>query len=395
MKAYKYYLLVGFVLTFLIGCFFYFSPRIGEAVGNDSLEIFHDDYEVGVYEDRGSWAITRDFPYKSQFEEYPELAVWFFGSIHLLKGPLDYMLVFYIVMGLFMFGVFWLTLVLLKHFNKSYLLAFLMFLPSSIFFVFNRFDIVPVFFVLLSLYLLFKSKYKISFLLLAIAFLLKWFAVVLVPIYICYIFFKHKKIKKTLLPILLFVLPVVAVFGTTILGAGLEAFLSPYQFHMARTCEFGNIWGTINFYFSDNFTGQNFFCSKVTTVLQLFVPLLLFIIFILKRKKLTDKDVLLWSFIMIVLFVFFSRLYSNQWLIWFSPLLILLIKDKIDVILLVAFDVINWLLFPVLPRHIPFIENNNFLFPLHVYNFLSVLLMILLITIVIKIYENNNHHPDI
>jgi len=43
----------------------------------------------------------------------------------------------------------------------------------------------------------------------------------------------------------------------------------------------------------------------------------------------------------------FAKFYSPQWILWVSPLLILLIKNKKAIISLIAFDVVTYLYFPI------------------------------------------------
>lgn len=397
MNKIKNHLLIAFILLAVVYVLVNFVPISAQSIEGDNLGLFSDPHELEVYQDRGSWILKGEFPYEAGFEEYPELAVWLFGLFNLAAKYINYAYIFYFIMALFLFGTFYIVLKLLEIFKKNYCYAWLLFLPSALYFSFNRFDIIPVFLVVLSIYLFLKTKYKYSFLILSIAFLFKWYALVLLTIFIIAILLKNKKIKPLILPCLVFTVPVCIVFGTTIVSAGWNNFIQPYTFHMDRFCELGNIWGTFYFYIlNSSFQEQTFFCSNITIFLQIVLPILLFVWYNIRRRKgLNNQQIVVWSTIFIICFIFFSRLFSNQWEIWYLPLLIILISKNVDIVLIVAFDILNYITFPIITRYIPTGIFSNQLFPLHMFNAFSMLLMVIMILIIYRLIKQVKKDEDI
>jgi hypothetical protein len=71
-----------------------------------------------------------------------------------------------------------------------------------------------------------------------------------------------------------------------------------------------------------------------------------------------------------------SKNTSTQWILWFLPLFILVIDSKKEIILLVIFDLLNYLQFPV------FMGINAFGIPSNVITLLKSIILIWLILIV-------------
>lgn len=384
-------------MVVLITLTFLFGPNSFGKVVDSELGFFADSHEISVYQDRGSWALEGVFPYKANFAEYPELAVWLFGGINYIFGENNFQLAWLFLMAVFTYLFFIVLIKFLEFLKKSYLWVYLFFLPSLAYFAFNRFDIIPALFVMLAIYLLITKNLKLAFFVLALAFLFKWYALVLIPLFWLVIYREEKRISRLVLPSIFFAVPIIVVFSTTIIGAGLDSFLSVYEFHLARSCELGNLWGTANYYFfNSSFQQENWFCSQVTLLLQFLIPLgICGYLFFKKKDKFTAIQIISLAIILISIFVFFNRLYSNQWVLWFLPLFIILATDKLDIVLIAIFEVVNWLLFPFLPRYLPASLAAGELTAIHVYNLFSVVLMILFVLIIFRAYEKYHRHSNI
>ena len=202
----------------------------------------NDYHDIEVYFQRGSWVTTGQEPYRDVFSEYPQVATWLFAVPHVaaeawsrLNGTRQYDLqtyryVFSVLMALFLAA----TLVMLHDLRPDRKwLVFLLLLPAGWYFTHNRFDIVPAFLVLASLAALRRNRYHGAFILLAIATATKWYALVLVPVFLVYTFHTRRRILFSAAVSYPLVLAVIVL--PTLLAIGWEGFLIPYRFHLTRT----------------------------------------------------------------------------------------------------------------------------------------------------------------
>jgi uncharacterized membrane protein len=160
-----------------------------------------DPADHSVYYDRGKWILDNSVP----LSEYPQVTTFLFGINRLIvsffvagvqRG------IFISLMSLEMILVFLLSIYLLVNMvpAEKKPLVFSMLLPTTLYFVLNRFDILPACLCLLSLYFLKNKKISLSSIFLAIATFTKWYPILLLPGFLIYTFgIDQKKTWKMLL----------------------------------------------------------------------------------------------------------------------------------------------------------------------------------------------------
>ncbi|MBU1164508.1 hypothetical protein KKA15_03025 [Patescibacteria group bacterium] len=308
---------------------------------------FGDRY---IYAQRGMWYINEKTPYSEVFSEYPQIATYFFALPYIIQKLTNaetapqimyaYTTIFSLLMMVFATASIFLIYKL--RVDKKYL-SLLMLLPASLYFIHNRYDIIPAFLSLLSLYLLQKKKFFWATAILAIGVMTKWYLVILLPIYLTYYFWQTKKINWKM--IIVFTLTTIIIIMPTILTAGFDGFLVPYIFHLTRNFNLESTFFILYYVFEQ--IGNIYIDSNA--MLTFFFLMQFFIAPLALTSKIkTFEKVIKWSLLSILFFVFFAKFYSPQWILWFSPLVIILIKNKRDVLWLILFDLTTYIYFPIL-----------------------------------------------
>lgn len=307
--------------------------------------LINDPYDLSNYQDRGSWIVKGQQPYKDVFSEYPQLATYMFAIPHILGKPFSdsgdtYRYFFSLIMAVCLA----ITIVLIyeQRSDRKYL-AYLMFLPASIYFTHNRYDIVPAMFTIISIWMLFKSRFQLASFLLAISVMFKWYPVVLLPIFIAHYYTLHKRLNWRM--IVTFSVTIGLIILPTILSIGWEGFLEPYQFHLDR----GVNRESIVFLFVILMMAAGIFNQLIKTIaFNAFLLLQVGVSFVSLLGQVRDKvSVLAWSSSAILCFMLFAKFYSPQWLLWILPFLIIRAQTRRDVILIVLFDLLTYLKFPI------------------------------------------------
>jgi len=303
-----------------------------------------DPYDRSVYFARGKWLTEGMLP----ISEYPQIPTLLFGIDRLVSnwvGPnlqlVVYISLFSLEMLLVLFLFFKELLELLPPELSNY--AFLALLPPTIYFAANRFDILPAYLCLLAYGAATRRKWTLAAFILAIATFTKWYPVLIFPGFFIYATTKETKFQWKML--LAFTLTSVVILFLTYLAGGVESILAPYQFHTARGMEFVAVPVLL-----DNFL-RSLFGAQISLpyfflfffIIQLSGPILIFFI------KLDSLDALVHYCVLVTgVFVLFSRIWSPQWFLWLMPFLILSAKNAISVWLIVGYNLITYLAFPII-----------------------------------------------
>lgn len=131
----------------------------------------------------------------------------------------------------------------------------------------------------------------------------------------------------------------------TYLFGGLETLLAPYQFHTARAMEFIALPVLLD-KLIQSLRGAQIdlpYFFLVFFIIQVSGPFLIFFI------KLDSLDALIHYCIFVTgLFVLFSRIWSPQWFLWLLPFLIISAKNIKTAGLIIAYNIIAYVSFPVI-----------------------------------------------
>ena len=314
-----------------------------------SVRFFNDYSDRLVYAARGAWVLSGKVPYVDAFCEYPQVAVLFFSLPYLLliaffpsvfPVTLYYLVLYQLLSLAIALATVWILGKMIGAENRWRLL--LLALPASAYFIFNRFDILPAFLCILSLYLFGEKKYGFSAVVLACGVMVKWYLLLILPIYL--IGYAPLSFRKRVGMVLVFGITVLAFLLPTYLLGGLPAVLMPYTFHLGRGIESGSL-----LYFVDTFLNGLFgihinspWLMRMFFLLQ-FSGLALALIFRLR----TREQVIQLSALSLIPFFIFAKFYSPQWWLWLLPLLIPLIRRREDALPVIGFDLVTYVAFPV------------------------------------------------
>ncbi|MFH0852791.1 MAG: hypothetical protein V1853_00050 [bacterium] len=336
-------------LTIVVIAAFVLYPLLPRRIGSNSdskgIRIVRDSVDLYVYYVRSRWVPEQQMPYRDTFIEYPQLAMLYMAWPMLFVNNFDSYEVLIVITNILAFGVLILiSRKLLLALYRSTKILWLLALPSIIYFTLYRFDVWPALAVTASLYCVFKKKNAWALLLLASAIFFKWYAVILIPLY--WHWLRQNEAKPGETKKLFIALILIGAITLSIMYVLFEdGFINTYRQHLlARVFEPASIFYLIK--------GEDFIIDGIrNTVLLLQIALTLVWLGIGKylRKKWSDFDSLIgWSAVLIMIFIFFAKFYSPQWLIWYVPLLLLLPLSHRLIWAIVLNDILNYAYFPIL-----------------------------------------------
>ncbi len=375
------------LLVLLFACSLFFSFAFKYNFGSDIgyVNAYGDRF---AYAGRGSWYSMSKDPYTKVRSEYPQLDAYFKALPYVILdalGPLDmtdaeqisnpeqsislnpvnpnrlntpyiqnnlfmnYSVVFSLLMMVFLL----LSIVFLYRMrpDRKYL-AFLMLLPASFYYSYNRFDIMLCFLTLLSLYLLYKERYRWSALAIALGFFMKWYMIILMPVFVVYYYSRHKKINWSM--IIVFCLVSVIFVLSTIIWSGVEGLYVPFEFHFARFMDQPSM--SLIIYRSLYSIIETFQIMSLELYNQLFYGYALRVGFLLQfsiiplcltSKIDTFEKVIKWSALSVLVFILFAKINSPHWILWFSCLLIMISRDWKYILGIILLDLVTYLLWPI------------------------------------------------
>ncbi|MCX7681999.1 MAG: hypothetical protein N2508_08580 [Anaerolineae bacterium] len=305
---------------------------------------FADFYDRSIYFERGKWFTERTPP----ISEYPQIPTLLFGLNNIPFMWLNektrfaaYVVFFSLEMMLVLFLTYKTLLSLLPPAFKNY--AFLVFLPATLYFTYNRFDILPAYLCLAAYASATKRRWRATSILLAIATFTKWYPILLFPAFFVYAAKRESRLPWTML--LWFGVISITLLLLTYLCGGSVSILAPYQFQLARGMEPVALPTQVSELIR-NLTGARSdppFLLPLFFFLQIWTPMLVFIARIETPESLVD-----YCIIAIGMFVLFSRIWSPQWFLWLFPFLVISIGSARKALLIVLCDVMTYLCFPIL-----------------------------------------------
>lgn len=336
-------------IALAFGLFFFWLLCISILRNNLDLNVrlFNDDYDRSVYALRGEWYLNGQVPYRDTISEYPQVPTYLFAFPYILYhrdmtqsiGYWLYSSQFSFLTLCLLFGTITLLYQMLP---KRQWLALLMLLPAPLYFTYNRFDILPAFLCLLSLFLLQKQRLIWSMIVLGIATMSKWYPALLLPVYLSYTFSLRRSIDWRM--ILTFFLTCLVIAAPTLLAGGVKAFLTPYLFHAGRNLE------TISLPALLFGAMQNWF--GVVTIRSIWIDIFVVFQILVAPFSFFDRidnydKVLYWNILIVACFMLFARIYSPQWLLWLMPMLILTARTRLDIVWIVFYGIATYIGFPV------------------------------------------------
>ncbi len=307
---------------------------------HDTGVYIFDSYEYASYYDRGGWIYSSGAP----VSEYPQIPTYLFGLNRLISDSFSPDLQFGIFYTLFslemitiLFFVIKILIEMLPQKDRSFYL--LLFLPPTLYFVLNRFDILPALLCLIALQKTQKKQWLFASVLLAIATFTKWYPILLFPGFFVYASIQEHRLNWKM--VIAFMLTSLIILLPTFIQGGFTAIMIPYQFHLARGMEYVALPVLVNDVLVSIIVNPKVF-YLIFFVLQVISPVLCIFLKVDTFDRLVNYCILSTS-----IFILFSRINSPQWFLWLIPFLLLSIKNKKDYLLVVFYIIITYIFFPI------------------------------------------------
>jgi hypothetical protein len=210
-------------------------------------------------------------------------------------------------------------------------------LPAALYFALNRFDIVPVLLTAVSLAFFSRRWWIVSAVFLGGATAFKVYPVLLAPLLVRYLWDRRAAalVWPTVFTITLgvFLLP-------PLLVSGWDAFWAPYQFQLNRQPFPPTIYGYI---LPNRLEGQDWWAKGLRLGGILFT-----VGAVCLRKPAGWHGLLRRGALVLIALLLLAVIYSPQWILWLSPLLVPLAKSDWKVGgLIVALDLVTYVTFPL------------------------------------------------
>lgn len=350
--------------------------------------VLEDVHDRGVYQQRGRWLPAGVAPYIGEHSEYPQIATWLvavpylFVDHHVPAGGYDqtkdprtgrrrvsqaerahlaadrdaYFDVFHVTMAVGALALLGLSIALLATLGRSPWWALAMLLPASLYFTFNRYDVVPAATVAAALLLQLRRRPTAAAFVLAVAAMTKWYPILLLPMFASYEVRRRRREGATLGAALRggLVVPGLVAGGTcaAILavtwfwdGGGLDAVTYVYTLHAGRVPNPSSIVSALTSPHRWALLPPDAPWLGPTVAALQFGPAAL-----LALLPVRSRDALLWGCLTVVVgFVTFSKVFSPQWIVWITPIaLLLLARSRVLLVLLVALEVLIYVQMPVM-----------------------------------------------
>ncbi len=342
-KKYAYGLILFLIVVWLLSISVLFNNL--SRGPEHFIRWFNDHNDRLAYMQDGVWLAEGGIPYKDVPSEYPQVPTYLFGLLYLFaRGDSETTIYFWhsSIFSLLMLAALFLTIRLLyTTLPERKWRAWLMLLPASLYFTYNRFDILPAFLCLAAYLAITDKKSLLAGLLLGIGAFTKWYPALLLPPFLTYNYSLRKRLDWKLLAA--FAGTCILIILPTLLTAGWDGFLSPYRMHAGRGLEQVSLPALlelaaqrVGWALDEASIGRAFLLLQL-----LLVPVSLFV-------RVDDGDKLLqWVILITGAFILFSQIFSPQWMLWLLPFLILSIRRTSDLVLILLYNLFAYLAFPV------------------------------------------------
>lgn len=323
-------------------------------IGPITSGIFHsfvDLFDINYYFNYSLSIFQGQLPYLDFSVDYPQIALLYF-TLPMLFAILtntgaNFIIAHQIIMTLLDVATSIIVyLIVLNIFdNKKAFIAGIIYATSfsSAYFVLTKYDSLPVFLLMLSVFLFINQKNICSYLTSSIGFFTKWFAGFTIPFFLIYdIDKKTPNLLRNLIPSIIFVI----LITLPLLILNFNGYLNTITGHMSRV----SLAHSLPFLLDNiayHIFNQDFF-SPISTYLS-FALILLFIIAYNFLKEKNHTNLIFFIFSTVFVFVFFNKVFSPQYAMWIVPFLALfLINSYKEIILFYLFQIVMYLEFPLL-----------------------------------------------
>jgi len=208
----------------------------------------------------------------------------------------------------------------------------------------SRYDSIPVFFTVASLYLILRRRYVSSFLMVAIGIMFKWYPAILLLPYLGYMRnegFPRGAAARSLSVLAAFCLAI--VFPFIVLSP--RFFLESYIFHLGRGWNYQSLWVLL----LPSLRGFSAMLASpwAVSAISMFLQSIGCLSVLAFRIKEPRGLIMACSHVLMI-FVFFTKFYSPQYAVWFTPFLLLSLADPWDWLLQILLQSSFYVEYPML-----------------------------------------------
>ncbi len=318
---------------------------------DQGIRLWRDDVELKVYYRFSRWANEGGMPYTAGFEQaYPPLAVAYFALPRIFTADFGrYKALFPLFNAVLLGSLVGLSVWSLRRFGRPARLAALLLLPASLYFSFWRFDVLPAVLMALLVWSVMREKYGLAFYLLAAATAAKLYpAVFFIPL-LMHIGSRRlpgAEMRRVVRALAIMILASAAAVAVLVFISGSGFLLDTLVMHLARKFELGSLAAVIITALSALLVPAGIGLRGVPLVLVLLQWAALVVL--LFRGRLRGQAGFIRGCLFILMpMIMFNRFYSQQWVLWITPLY-LPVARKRELIALAVFDLMNFLQFPIL-----------------------------------------------
>jgi hypothetical protein len=325
-----------------------------------------------------------DLPgYPFKYMEYPFLLGYFSYGIYVLtRGHFStFYSVFQLINIVFQVGNASLIFLISKHFHTEKRSMFLGFsfsiMPSILWHSMSRYDCIPTFFMLLSLYLFLRGKLRLSYIPMAVGFMFKFFPALLGLIYIKNGYQNRRSLRYY---IELVAIPAIIVIASVLPLLVMNPTVLPWLFGFLGGFGWNweSIWGPIDQFIRPVFPFLSFFYINQEWMRVIFAISVLSFLAMNLKSKIDIVNGLAYS---ILCWLQTQWFFSPQYIVWISPLLLILSFSNKFLALYFIFQLVMFVeipspfyyLFPVSQFHLTLIASS-----------IRILLIFVFITLILK-----------
>ena len=208
----------------------------------------------------------------------------------------------------------------------------------------SRYDSIPVFLTVASLYLILRRRYTFSFLMVAVGIMFKWYPAVLILPYLGYMRggeSSQRDIVRSLTVLGGFCIAIVLPF----IVLSPQFFLESYVFHLGRGWNYQSLWMLLTLVLR-RFSTPEIPVGTVSNVSMFLQSVGCISILALRIKE--PRELIRACSYVLMIFVFFTKFYSPQYVVWFTPFLLLSMAGSWDWLLQILVQASVYVEYPVL-----------------------------------------------
>ncbi|MEA3249597.1 MAG: hypothetical protein U9Q03_04565 [Patescibacteria group bacterium] len=325
----------------------------------DRMDVLRNDGDLNVFYTRAAWVDEGGIPYShAHAQEYPPLAVAMFALVRLLTSSAEgFSVVMIAVMIAHYAALVFVTGRILAERSLPYTRLWFFVLPGLMYFTLWRYDVIPALWTTVAIGAVFAGVFGVAFLALVVGTLYKVYpGIFLLPLFMLVGSRVLSGTQRASLAKWLSwsALITLVVCGGFALFAGFADMIAPLAFHMMRDVERGSLpsalLALLPMAYQD---GARPFVIAAMLLCQ-FVP---FVVLTAKARVRTKTEFVHACLFILIPLTVFARFFSPQWILWITPL-VLLVANRRALLALLAFDLLIYLQFPVLftidPFHISY-----------------------------------------